>query len=352
MKTIVLLLALAPAALAADVSGRFEPGTKYEAPAAHAPANVSRMFARTLPRTGANASVDLPAAGGSGMIIWTIPARRNVNGRAVTTRLTAPTGAMLQPDDRGSIERGMRRFEVDGAETAELGLPAGKHEVLHVMRTEAATYRVDVEMPEDVAGVMVVAAEPDSAITMSTWAAPLSRQPHEPVTLHAELRDGDTAIGAATVTARLASPDGKTFDAIALHEVSSGVYEATLAELPDATAGAWQVRFEAEGAGFARTGSAELVAERGAAHLRDVQTEVVGDVLRISIPADIAVAGSYRLDAIVARNGESIAWAQGVRALQSGATTLTIDVPATDADFVDVRLLDLGSMGVAGRITR
>ena len=42
-KTVLLLLALAPAALAADVSGRFDAGTKYEAPASHAPANVSRM---------------------------------------------------------------------------------------------------------------------------------------------------------------------------------------------------------------------------------------------------------------------------------------------------------------------
>ena len=76
-KTVLLLLALAPAALAAVVRGqrgRFDAGTKYEAPASHAPANVSRMYVRTLERAD---SVELPAAGGSSMIIWTIPVTPN-----------------------------------------------------------------------------------------------------------------------------------------------------------------------------------------------------------------------------------------------------------------------------------
>jgi hypothetical protein len=85
-KTLLLLLAITPAALAADLSGRFEAGTRYEAPAAHAPANVSRMYVRTLERAD---SVELPAAGGSSMIIWTIPAAAN---ESVRTRQRTPNG--------------------------------------------------------------------------------------------------------------------------------------------------------------------------------------------------------------------------------------------------------------------
>jgi hypothetical protein len=306
---VALAAAIAPAAFAADLTGRFDAGTRYEEPALHAPANVSRMYARGLPRAAKNASVDLPAAGGSGMLIWTIPiqssGRRNINGAGVTTRLRTPNGAILERGERGSLERGLRRFRIDAAETAELGLPAGAHDVVHVMNTAAASYQLDVEMPDDVAGVTVVAAEPDSAIVLRTWAAPLSRQPGEPITLHAELVDGVNAIANARVTARLASPEGKAFDAIELVADGNGVYSATLAELPDRTPGAWQVRFEADGvasndAHFARTGSGELVAERGAARLGGIRTEIAGDMLRVTVPADVNLAGTYRFDVLVA----------------------------------------------------
>jgi hypothetical protein len=368
-RSLILLLALAaalaPAAFAADLTGTFDRGTRYEEPALHAPANVSRMFARELPRSAQNASVDLPAAGGSGMLIWTIPVRRNVNGAAVTTRLRTPSGAVLDRAERGSLERGLRRFRIDGSETAELGLPAGAHDVVHVMNTVAASYALDVEMPDDVAGVTVVAAEPDSAIVMRTWASPLSRQPGEPITLHAELADGATPIANARVTARLASPNGKAFDAIELTADGNGVYTATLAELPERTAGAWQVRFEADGvaandARFARTGSGELVAERGAARLGGIRTEVVGDVLRVSVPADVNLAGAYRFDVLVADGSRNaLAWGEGVRHLVTGATNLELEIPlanlggaAVDDLFFDVRLLGLDAMGVAGRVTR
>ena len=359
----ILLLAATPT-FGADLTGRFEPGTKYEAPASHAPANVSRMFTRTLPR-GAGSAVDLPAAGGSGMIIWTIPARRDASGRAISTRLTTPGGATLRPGDRGSIERGLRRFELDAAETAELELPRGAHEVIHVMETTAASYRLEVDMPPDAAGVTVVAAEPESAITLATWVAPLSRQPGQPVTLHAELRDGAAPIADARVTARLAAARRKAFDEVTLIEKEAGVYEVTLTDLPSDTPGAWQVRFDAagqtaEGVRFARAGLGELVAERGAARLdaNSVRTTVEGDALRIEVAADVKLAGTYRFDAIVVGRQESaLAWAEGVRRLETGGTTLAIEIPLAHLNgtpredlSLDLRLLGLDPIGVAGMV--
>lgn len=338
-KTLLLLLSLAPAALGADVTGRFDAGTRYQEPDAHAPAQVSRMFTRTVK----SSSVELPATGAGGMIIWTIgPA-------SVKTRLRTPMGAMLAPEDRGSVERGLRRFE------------EGADEVLHVMRTAPATYSLDVE-----GSATIVAAEPESALTLSTWAAPLSRQPGEPVTLHAELRDGETPIAGAKVTARLATPTGRTFETLALEDRGNGVYELTVADLPARMPGSWHVRFDAEGATpngvrFARTGAGELVAERGAARLGTIRTDVVDDVLRVSVPTDVHVAGAYRFDVIVAdrRSGNSLAWAEGPRSLTVGATSLEIDIPlanlggvAVEDLFLDARLLGLDAIGVAGRVTR
>lgn len=357
---LILLLSLAPAALAADVTGRFPAGTPYEEPAAHAPATESRMFARSIARDGAHASVELPATGTSSMIVWTIPARRGIGSAPVPTRLVTPTGATLQPGERGSQERGLRRFAIDAAETRDLDIPGGANEVLHVMHAAAASYRLEADLPPDVAGVTVVAAEPDSPIVLSTWAAPLSRQPGEPVMLHARLRDGEAAIEDARVTARLASPLGRAFDPVELTHAGDGLYTATLADLPEHAPGPWQVRFEADGvtahgARFARTGSGELVAERGAARLGRVRTDVAGGALRVTLPADIAIAGTYRLDVIAARDGASVAWAEGVRQLATGAATLTIELPLADigtADglTLDVRLLGLDPMGVAGRV--
>ncbi len=358
-KTLFLLLSLAPAAFAADQTGRFAAGTKYEEPAVHAPAQVSRMFARSIPRAAANA-IDIPAAGGSGMIIWTIPSRP----ASVSTRLLTPTGAVLQPTDRGSYESGLRRFRMDSTETAELGLPAGAHEVMHVLDAAAASYQLRVDLPDTVEGVTLVVAEPESRITLSTWAAPLSRQQGEPVTLHAELRDGDAQLTNARVTARLAAPNGRKFDAIELVETTAGVYRATFANLPVELAGSWQVRFEAEGATqdgtrFARTGSGELIAERPAARLGRIATEVVGDALRITVPAEINLAGTYRYDVLIADGSRNaMAWGQAVRTLTTGGTTLEIDVPLSHLGttrvedlFLDARLLGLDAIGVAGRVT-
>jgi len=341
MKRLLALLLLAPAAFAADLSGRFEPGTNYEAPLLHAPATVSRMFARTVPRMAGQASVELPASGDGSMIIVT-------SGRGA--RLTTPTGTVLRGEERASRDRGLRRFDLESTD-----------EVLHVMRTTAASYRLDLDIPANAPEATVVAAEPESAITLSSWAAPLSRQPGQPVTLRAELRDGDDAIVGASVTARLASPRGQTFDVVALQDEGDGSYTATLSELPQQMPGPWQIRFDADGVTekgvrFARTGGGELVAERGAARLGAPRLEIAGTSLRVSVPADIAMRGNYRLDVIVARDGKSLAWAEGARNLATGATTLSIDIPLEDVGnaeglFVDVRLLGLDELGVAGRVT-
>lgn len=341
-KTLLLLLSLllVPAAFGADLTGRFDAGTQYQEPDAHAPANVSRMFTRGVGKPG---SLDLPATGNSGMIIWTI-ARTPVK-----TTLRTPNGATLQPADHGSLERGLRRFR------------EGDDEVLHVLQTTPARYQLDLDAP-----ATVVVAEPDSTVTLSTFAAPLSRQPGQPITLQAELRDGDAPIAGATVSARLAAPrGGRTFDAVTLVHRGNGVYSATLADLPNNAPGTWEVRFDAEGATpngtrFARTGSGELVAERGAARLGAIKTEVVGDVLRVSLDADVKLAGAYRLDVIIAdRSRNAVAWAEGRRDLATGATKLEIDIPLADLGgvnpaelFYDVRLLGLDVMGVAGRVTR
>jgi hypothetical protein len=339
-KTLLLLLALvAPSVLAADVTGRFDAGTRYEEPAAHAPANVSRMFSKSLAQAG---SLDLPATGNSGMIIWTIAEK------PAATRLRTPTGAELLPSERGSVERGLRRFREND------------DEVLHVMRTTAAKYQLDVDAP-----ATVVVSEPDSAVTLSTWAAPLSRQPGEPVTLHAEMREGETPISGATVRAQLVSPRGKVVETVTLADRGNGVYELTLTDFPMNAPGTWNVRFDADGATpagtrFARTGAGELVSERGAARLGAIRTEIVGDALRVSLDADMKVAGAYRLDVLVAdRSGNSLAWGEGRRDLSLGATKLELDIPLADLAgtkldelFLDVRLLGLDVMGVAGRVTR
>jgi hypothetical protein len=358
-KALLLLLSLAPAALAADRTGVFAAGTRYEEPAVHAPAQVSRMFARTIPRAAASA-IDIPAAGGSGMIIWTIPSRP----ASVSTRLLTPTGAVLQPSDRGSYERGLRRFRIDSAETAELGLPSGDHEVVHVADAAAAMYQLRVDLPEPVEGVTLVVAEPESRLTLSTWAAPLSRQQGEPVTLHAELREGDAPLTGARVTARLAAPNGRRFDPIELVETASGVYRATFASLPLELAGPWQVRFEAEGltqngTRFARTGAGELIAERPAAHLGRIATTVIGDALRVTVPAEILLGGTYRYDVLIADGSRnSLAWGEAVRTLTPGATTLELDIPLAHLAgtriqdlYLDARLLGLDTIGVAGRVT-
>ncbi|HEV7920004.1 MAG TPA: choice-of-anchor X domain-containing protein [Thermoanaerobaculia bacterium] len=357
---ILFALALFPASLfAADSVGTFAPGEVYQPPAAHAPANVSRMYARTL--TPDARALELPAAGDSSMIVWTL---RNVSARLVT-----PTGRTLEPDSVQSPDRSLQRFRFDGT---ELGLGNGSQQVLHVARAEAATYRLEAAVQE---AVTVVAAEPESRITLSTWAAPLSRQPGEPVTLHAELREGTDAVTEGRVTARLAPANGKAGESVELFDdgghddgaANDGIYAVTLNELPQDAAGLWQVRFEADGrtssgARFARTGSGELMAERDAAHLdaASIHATVSGEALRITAAVDVRIAGNYRFDVIAAdtTTRAALAWAEAPRALVTGPSELSVEIPlallGTNARslHLDVRLLGLDTPGVAGRVER
>lgn len=356
---ILLALALFPASLfAADSVGTFAPGDMLTPPAAHAPANVSRMYARTL--TPDERTLDLPAAGDSSMIVWTM--------RAVSARLVTPTGRTLEPDAVQSPDRSLQRFRFEGG---DLGFGKGQQQVMHVARTEAATYRLEAAVQEP---VTVVAAEPESRITLSTWAAPLSRQPGEPVTLHAELREGADALTDARVTARLAPANGKAGESIELFDdgrhddgaASDGVYAVTLSDLPQDAAGLWQVRFEADGrtaggARFARTGSGELMAERDAARLdaASVRATVNGENLRITAAVDVRIAGNYRFDVIAAdaATRASLAWAEAPRALTTGPTELSVEIPLAlignkDALRLDIRLLGMDTPGVAGRVER
>jgi len=349
MNTILFALALL------QNVGAFAPGETYAPPAAHAPANVSRMYARTLVRAGDSATVDLPATGDSSMIVWT----------TASARLTTPTGDVLDTTDSGSDERGLRRFRFDGTE-----------QVVHVARAQAASYRLDVAVPRNASGVTVVAAEPESRLTLATWAEPLSRQPGEPVTLHAELREGGAPIADARVTARLAPTGGRGGEPVELFDdgahsdgaAGDGVYGAVLADLPQAASGLWEVRFEADGrtaagARFARTGSGELIAEPGIARLdaASVRTERNGETVRVTAAADVRVAGNYRFDVIIAGPADAkghraaLAWGEASRTLVQGANELSVDIPASLLGsakdlYLDVRLLGMDTPTVAGRV--
>src|ERR1044071_8174563 len=93
MKRVLFTLLFTSSLFAQDVTGKFAAGERYEAPADHAPATVSRMFVRTV--THDSPSVDLPATGRGGMLISTMAG----------ARLTTPTGDVLRPRENRSEER-------------------------------------------------------------------------------------------------------------------------------------------------------------------------------------------------------------------------------------------------------
>jgi len=332
MRKILLTLAAAAPLFAQTVTGHFDQGATYNEPERNAPAAISRMFVRAADSQG----VDLPASGQGGMIIV-------VNGsHASAARLRTPGG------DRSSSS--LQRFAVD----------AIGNEVLHVDRTIAGRYHLDGVS----AGTEVIGSEPESTLTMMATVGPLSRMHDQPVTLEATLRDGDETIHGAHVTARLISPEGRTSDAFVLEEQSGGRYSTTFAELPSKADGFWTVRYDAEGTTvhgveFARTSSNQFMNERSSAHLGLVRTRLTGDTLHVVANADVLQAGRYRLDVIVASardaNGQrqGIAWGESEQTLDAGFTRLAIDIPDITSEdvFVDVRLLNLDTMGVAGRVT-
>src|SRR5205085_9887121 len=205
---------------------------------------------------------------------------------------------------------------------------------------------------------------------------PLSRHEGEPVTLRATLRDGDEPLTGITVLARLAVPGVPAGEPIPLvddgqhdeGEANDGEYAATLNALPSNAGGFVAVRFDADGTNrrgtvFARSGSSSFMNERTSSRPQpNVRATVTDGALHVRANADVVAAGSYRFDVLVASRADAkgerqgIAWGQAVRMLTTGANELSLDVPVDDAKagdlFLDVRLLSLDSMGVAGRVTR
>lgn len=362
MKRIALALSLLVAA-----APLFAQTFAYHEPERDAPAATSRMFVRSIDAQSLRQGVDLPATGGSGMIILMLPVSATSGHAAATLR--TPTGDVLAKSDAGSPARGLQRFAVEAAEGLGIRVPA-MQDVIHVERTEAAQYHLtDIALPENSAGLVVVAGEPDSRLTLTSTVGPLSRHANDNVTLRATLADDGTPITGARVTARLAAPAAPAGDAITLFDdgrhddgaANDGVYAASVTSLPGDAYGFWTVRYDAEGTNaqgvaFARSSSNEFMNERPTAHLRasSIRTTRDGDVLHVRAGADVLVPGRYRLDVIVV-NGASqgIATGEATVTLTSGAASLAVDIPGVDTDdiFLDVRLLSLGTLGLADRTT-
>jgi len=332
MKRILFTLLFAAPMLAQTVTGKFAQGESYVEPQRNAPPATSRMFVRGADGQG----VDLPATGQGGMLIVV------GDGHASSAKLRTPAG--------DSTSRSVQHVAVD----------ADGHEVVHIDRTIAGRYHVT----SIGSGTTVVAAEPDSTLTLTTTVGPLSRMPGDPLTLHATLRDGDDAIDGARVVAHLVAPDGKVGDELALASKGNGEYEATVSDLPSSANGFWSVRYDAggftaHGVEFARSGSNEFMNERGSARLGNVRMTVDGDTLHVTADADVLQPGRYRFDVIVASRKDAsgerrgIAWGESEQTLDHGAKQLAIDIPGVRASdvFVDVRLLNLDAMGLAGRVT-
>ena len=346
----------------------------YREPELNAPPAVSRMFVRSIDAKSVSQGVDLPATGGGGMIILLLPVT-NGGGRTTAT-LRTPTGDALATTDRAPASGNLRRFTADAAET--LGIRAGSdQDVLHIDRTEAARYHLtDIALPEASAGLLVVAGEPDSRLTLTTTVGPLSRRQEDPVTLHATLRDDAAPITGAYVIARLAAPGAAAGEAIALFDdgrhndgaANDGDYAAVVTELPSRAAGFWTVRYDAEGTSaqgvaFARSSSNEFMNERLSArlHARSIRATVVDGMLRVTANADVLVAGRYRFDVIVASplnaGGErqGLATGDAEQTLAAGPAQFRVELPfagaSADDVFLDVRLLSLDTLGVAGRAT-
>jgi hypothetical protein len=352
--------------------GTFSAGERVSPPGFHAPEDVSRMYVKTV-LPDASGRVSLPAVGDSSLIVWTMPLAPSRSGEAarVSGSLMTPAGRRFATGDEGSATLGIRRFAFDEADLG-IDLPKGTHEVVHVEKAEPGLHTFDLSSTSS--GALVVVAEPDSRVVLSTWAGPLSHAPGEAVTLHAELTNGGAPLAGARVTARLAAPGAPAGESIALTDAGDGSYSVRLADLPGSASGLWTVRFEvdgrdAKGVSFARTGSAGLVNEPGAARLdtASVRATFVGRgeerMLRVTARADVRTAGDYRFDVAVSRGDaaadgsrEGVAWAESTDRLERGSRSFSVDVPArlvsAGADgalHVEVRLLGLDPIGVAGR---
>jgi hypothetical protein len=357
---IAFSFALSSVASAATVeSGRFAAGEKWTAPADHAPAHVSRTFVATATPLAGKATVEVPSTGRSSLLIWVLPASASRSAAALPSTLKTPSGKSVPAQS-------LKRFELAGEDTG-LELPDGQ-EVLHVSSPEAGSYALELDA-KDAAAVTVVAAEPESALTLETWAGPLSRQAGESVTLHAELKDAAGSVGSAHVTARLAGPDGAAGPTVELFDdgrhgdgaAGDGVFAAS-AKVPRELAGFWSVLFtadgrDAQGSFFSRTGSAGFVSEPGHAQLLPGATATATDAgVHVRANAVVTTPGTYRLEAVASGAADAdgsrpaIAWAESTDDLARGRATLELDVPGAPAGaHVEVRLIGLAPMGVAGR---
>lgn len=386
MKAITILLPLLSAATMFGATSQaviqpFEQGQSYHEPERDSPPATSRMFVRKVDANSVRNGVALPATGNGGMIILLLPMTSSGGTDRGMATLHTPTGDALAAGDRGSNARGLRRFAVDAAEGLGITVPSGDQEVIHVENTAAGMYTLrDIRMPSNAAGMLVVAGEPESTLTMTTVAGPLSRMAGQPVTLRATLHDGVEPVAGSRVIANLAPADAASagmdvelFDDGTHGDgaKNDGVYAATVAELPSTRAGFWRVRYDASGmnaAGveFARTGSSEFMNERPSARLAagNVSVAVVGDTLRVTSDIDVAIAGNYRYDVIVASRADAagerrgLAAGQELHALATGDAKLSLDFPLSmlggaklEELFLDVRLLSLDVMGLAGRVT-
>lgn len=373
---ILIALGLAGAAAAADPpegrTGFFPAGQLYAPPAETAPATVSRAFVRTAVPAAGLVRLEVPARGGGPLLVWTLA--HGTDAGPSRASLRTPGQRALRADEGASADGSLRRFALE-APDAGIDLPGAREAVL-VTAAEPGLHQVEVQVGVKAAAVTVVAAEPESPVTLTAWAGPLSRQPGQPVTVHAVLRDGERALFGARVSARLAAPRKAAGRAFLLHDdgrhgdgaADDGEYAATVNPREAAAAGLWSVRFEAtgrdaQGLAFERTGSSGFVTERGTARLGSVRARIIeanGERrLRVDAEAAADVPGRYRLDVIVAgapANGgrPSLAWGESSERL-SGPKHLGTDIPLPAGSagpyLLDVRLLGLDAPGVAGRAT-
>jgi len=381
------LVAAAPLAGGEVAVGRFAPGETVAPFAAASPEADSRTFVKTALLDGGRAVVDLPATGTGTLLVWVLPAGEpdaalragdGAAGRELETRLTTPAGRVLGPDADGGRADAVRRFRIEEFGAEELGLAVGaRQEALRVLAPEPGLHRLELSAP-GAAAVTVAVAELDSPIVLTTWAAPLSRQPGEPVTLYARLLDGGNPVS-GVVSARIAPQGGSAGEVVTLFddglhgdgEAGDGHFAVTLEGL-DLPAGPVEIRVEAEGrdghgSAFARTGAAGFVSERGSARLLpgSVRSEWLGEgdlrVLRVTATAAVREGGDFRLDVLAAGapladgSRPGLAWAERTGDLRAGHEELVVDLPAAllgDGPVsLDVRLLGLSRPGVAGRAT-
>jgi hypothetical protein len=341
---------------------------QYLLPREAAPAQVSRAFVRTVVLREGRGSAEIPVTAGGELLVWTIA---NAEGSDASARVRAT----LRGPSGVAVLSGLRRLPLEDA------LPGlalrGAREALTLDAPAAGVYTLDLEGGTDGrTAVTVVAAQPASPVTLTAWSGPLSRQPGQPVTVYASLGEGDAPLLGASVSARLAPPSGVAGAPVRLHDdgqhgdgaAADGVYAARVA--PGDAAGLWTVRIEARGEGrsgqFARTGGSGFVTEPGTARLQPGTASarlvrVDGERrLRVTVAADVVRAGRYRLDVMVAGR----AGAEGARtllasressaALGPGRARLSLDVPLDEhaaPALVDVRLLGLDVLGVAGQTT-